>query len=393
MNSKNIFLGCVLCFASLYAHTSDSLQLVSERLFQALHSNPNGCYEISMSFKPLTERDTTYRTGIVKVYPTPALSPQDSIRNHYFRCGFEPFGRLYHDGVMLWYSTEDKQMFVHDWDRNRSLRFIDSQGWYLYPPLLMNYNAVVLKQNENTRYHIADDSLFYYGERSLPEDSAYWIHQIEIRYQPSLRITIIREYRHADILMCQYKRYDIHEVDADTIAHVPKQLTSDYLSVMPGYSWKPIVEQTKQEPLVKQHSAALPWKGLLLNGDTLRHDEVKERFVVLDFWYKACGPCWESIRELSKYNDNLPDDVRLFAVNPYDWRVKEDALSIFRRQGGNYEVVYDTDRMMMKDYAVRGFPSIYVIDTQKNEIILLQVGHATDLIEKISESIKKAKGD
>ncbi len=373
------------------AGASDSLLLVSNRLHQALNSNENGCYEIKLYAKSLTRRDTAERISLVKFYPFTSSIPQDSVRNFYYRCGFEPWGYINHEGTSIWYNSDLKQMKVKEWEPGPFNVWLDYFGWYLYTPLFMKSNILDLKHRDFEKYFISDDSLYYFGKSYSVEDSLTKIYSVEISYEPILRITITEDFASTDPLGSQYTRFEITEINSDTISHIPKGLSLDYLSMMPGYQWKSIEEKKASEPKVKEGAAAMPWQGLLLSGDTLRSSDIKERFVILDFWYKACGPCWASIKDLSRYNNNRGNDISILAVNVGDWKVKEDAVTIFKRQGGNYQVLFDVDESLVNDYEISGYPNIFILDSERNEIIFRQNGHPDDLLEKIDECIKKAR--
>lgn len=387
-------LVCFLCISSSEAQKTDSLQLVKDRLHAALNSNENGCYEVKVFVKPMTDRDTSERSGIVKFYPSSMSAPLDSVRNFYYRCGFEPWGHIHHDGTNVWYNSDWKKMSVREWDQNYLIEgWLKRMGFYTYYPLYMKYNIFNKPHVEQEKYFITDDSLYYYAKSYNKEDTMTEVYAVQIGYQPRLHISITRDFIGSDVLMSQYNRYEITEIDCDTIAHVPKALNSDYLSLMPGYSWQPIEEEVEEILKVNEGSEALTWKGLLLSRDTLRSSDIKERFVILDFWYKSCGPCWETIKALSNNQSPLQqEDIYIIGVNPFDWSVKEDAVSVFKRQGGTYQVLFDTDKRMIKDYDISGYPNIFIIDREKNEIIFRQNGHSDDLIEKIEAAIKKAKG-
>jgi len=376
----------------MFAQLNDSLQIVSNRLHQAFTSNENGCYEIKIYAKPLTMRDTVERESIIKFYPSSSEAPQDSVRNFYYRCGFEPWGHLHHDGTNIWYNAEWKLMKVQEWDQSYFMMWLNRSSWYLYMPLLMKYNVLKWNQAEQEKYFIHDDSLYYCTKSYIAEDSVTSVFSAQISYQPRLHITIVKDFIASDALMSQYTRYEITEIDSDTISYIPKELNTDYLSLFPGYQWKPIKEENEDVAQIIEGATAIPWKGLLQSGDTIISSDIKERFVILDFWYKGCGPCWASIKELSKYNNGVNKDVSILGVNVADWEVKDDALSIFKRQGGNYQVLFDIDNALVKNYEVRGYPTIFVIDREKNKIIFRQNGHPNDLIEKIEASINKARG-
>jgi len=189
--------------------------------------------------------------------------------------------------------------------------------------------------------------------------------------------------------------YDIIEIDGYSTLFFPKELNQDYLSLFPGFSLtdRPPRSDDKQTKPINEGDSSVPWKGVLSSNKQINSSQVNQRFVILDFWYKSCGPCLLSIPVLSEFYDKLSDrDVEMFGVNPVDKDVKEDANNVFELRGGNYPIIYDDDRSMMEDFGVYSFPCVIIIDQFTNKIIFRHHGHSLDLVDKMKEAIKMGRG-
>ncbi len=373
---------------------TDRSQFVMTSLHTAINKNEKACYEVKMSIKPITMRDTAVRKSVVQFYPAVNQYSDSCAKNFFFYSHFETWGHLHYEDADMYFDANQKLISHKNWKSNGVLDWVGHMRFYLYAPLFTSHNTFNISEHDIEDLINSKDSLYYRGESYMKDDSITVIQTVRIQYQPPLRVIVKSERIHQDPLMSQVFIYEITESDGDTAIFIPKEISSDYLSLFPGYSWK-LPEEKKEARVsaIKAGSKAIPWKALTLTGDTVLCSDIKERFVILDFWYMACGPCWASIKDLSRYNNTRGNDISILAVNAGDWKVKEDAVTIFKRQGGNYQVLFDVDESLVNDYEISGYPNIFVIDQKTNEIIFRKNGHFDDLEEKIDECINRARGN
>lgn len=376
-----------------FSQTTSRSQIVMTSLHAAINKNEKACYEVKMSIKPITMRDTAVRKSLVQFYPAVNRSSDSCAKNFFFYSHFETWGHLHYEEADLYFDANQKFISRKNWKSNDALDWLGRMRFYLYAPLFTNHNTFNIREHDIEDMINSKDSVYYRGETYMKDDSIAVIQTVRIQYQPPLRVIVKNERIHQDPLMSQVFIYEITESGGDTAIFIPKEISSDYLSLFPGYSWKlPEEKKEAQGSAIKAGSKAIPWKTLTLTGDTVSSIDINERFVILDFWYMACAPCWEAITGLSKYKSELKEnDIAIIGVNPFDTEAKEDALTIFKKRGGNYAVLFDIERKMAKDYEIQGYPNIFVIDQKTNEIIFRKNGYSDDLEEKIDECIKEAR--
>jgi peroxiredoxin len=104
-----------------------------------------------------------------------------------------------------------------------------------------------------------------------------------------------------------------------------------------------------------------------LDGGTVQLSDFKGKVVVLDFWGSWCGPCRQEMPHIQKLHDQYKDKgVAVIGINweknnTAEARLKA-AKSFVAQYGYTFPMAIDHDRQAVTDYAVEGFPSVYLVD-------------------------------
>jgi thiol-disulfide isomerase/thioredoxin len=84
------------------------------------------------------------------------------------------------------------------------------------------------------------------------------------------------------------------------------------------------------------------------------------KVVLLDFWASWCVPCRRSFPWMNEMQEKYAQDgLVIIAVNVD--REVEDAAAFLAEYPANFEVVYDPDAALAKEYDIQVMPSSFII--------------------------------
>jgi cytochrome c biogenesis protein CcmG/thiol:disulfide interchange protein DsbE len=84
------------------------------------------------------------------------------------------------------------------------------------------------------------------------------------------------------------------------------------------------------------------------------------KVVILDFWASWCVPCKRSFPWMNEMQEKYSEaGLVIIAVNVD--REVENAAAFLAEYPANFEIVYDPDAALAKDYKIQGMPTSFVI--------------------------------
>ena len=95
-------------------------------------------------------------------------------------------------------------------------------------------------------------------------------------------------------------------------------------------------------------------------GSQLDLAEYRGKVVVLDFWASWCVPCRRSFPWLNAMQQKYADDG-LVVVGVNVDQEPESAAAFLADYPASFQIAYDTEGRLAKQYAVQGMPSSFVI--------------------------------
>ena len=126
--------------------------------------------------------------------------------------------------------------------------------------------------------------------------------------------------------------------------------------------------------------------GKTMDGSSVKVDATKDSVIILDFFYTTCAPCIAAIPEINKVYEHFKDKgVSVIGVNPFntDW----DHLPNFINDHSVAYQVVKTDKQVVYDYGVTGYPRLFVI---KNGIIVkIYYGFAKGMDAELIQLIER----
>ena len=88
--------------------------------------------------------------------------------------------------------------------------------------------------------------------------------------------------------------------------------------------------------------------------------EIKDKFLLIDFWATWCGPCKKAIPELNKYQLEFSEHIVVIGISDES---KSKVLQM-KTPVMNYYSAIDTKERLKKRYKVKGIPHCVLIDPQ-----------------------------
>ena len=158
------------------------------------------------------------------------------------------------------------------------------------------------------------------------------------------------------------------------------------------YSWYYSTYTNEYKPAIPKNIPALIPVGSIANDWTLplynkneniSLSELKGKVVLLDFWFKNCGPCIESVPHLNSLQEKFENQkFEILGINTYD--SQKDIIWFCNKHKIRYKVLMN-GKDIAEEYGIDLYPTIILID--KKGDILYSGGF--DQV-KIEELIKKA---
>lgn len=175
----------------------------------------------------------------------------------------------------------------------------------------------------------------------------------------------------------QYNEWHFSNEKYDVITD--KELRSEFENLRKKYTLEDYKKPDTQAMKPLQNGVKAPeFNGVSFQKNVSIHlKDYKNKFVLIDFWYKNCFPCIEAIASLVKIrNKYSPDDLVILGLNPFDSKEKdkEKLKEFIQTNKMNYPTVF-VDKDVVDAYNVKAYPTFYIIN-DKGEIVYSKVGQS-----------------
>ena len=100
-----------------------------------------------------------------------------------------------------------------------------------------------------------------------------------------------------------------------------------------------------------------------LEGKNIPFDNLKGKWVIINYWASWCSSCLEEISELNQFYKNNKSKVALFAVN-YDNLSRARQSALIRKYKINYPSLKGNPAGLLNLGDIRGVPATFVFNPQ-----------------------------
>jgi thiol-disulfide isomerase/thioredoxin len=118
-----------------------------------------------------------------------------------------------------------------------------------------------------------------------------------------------------------------------------------------------------------------------LDGSVIKLSEIRDKNVIINFWYTGCTFCVMEMPDLQKLQETYPDDLLLLAINVGE--TKETIEEFIAENKLNIRVLLDQDMHVAYDYGIRSFPTTIAVN-KNGEMVGGYIGMLTyEQMEKL----------
>lgn len=121
-----------------------------------------------------------------------------------------------------------------------------------------------------------------------------------------------------------------------------------------------------------KNSRIIPFEMKNKEGETVTEKNLLGNYVLLDFWFIGCPPCWDKFPELqrlyNKYQSN--HEVKIFAVNRPMRRDKPGEMYTSIEEKNYTFPVLEGNKQIIDDFDVYKYPTVVLLN-KRSEIVFM----------------------
>ncbi|SER61141.1 peroxiredoxin family protein [Pedobacter rhizosphaerae] len=396
---KGLILVIILHFFQLEVSSQEvNLQVLFQKVNAASGKISSGRYQLGESYQKVSVgEDSSNRTSYYDVYFK--LNPADTLVGYKVASASSSgLTQLYNGHELLTLTSWDGQLEISPSSKNIR-RIKDLKHSFTQYPFFHNVNTGfqnISKYHREKTVNLALKTVQYRGNScfkitvpsgGVQKTNAYSNYYISAVSFLPMGQEIVMETVISNAREIQTFEYFVSALKANI------KIDDDKFNKesLPGYSRESIVDESVKpvsNELLKKGSLSPDWELPLINGGTLKAGDLKNKVVILDFWYKACAPCQRQMIALQQLQDRFDKQKVVFiGVNTIDDPVKDKLQTFLKNRGLTMPSVYN-GREIEKLYQVYASPALFIIN-QQGIISFSLDGYADNLLQEVQKEVEK----
>ena len=152
-----------------------------------------------------------------------------------------------------------------------------------------------------------------------------------------------------------------------------------------GKEYLALMEQ-KKEKLTSWKGRTFPFETMTdIEGNRYRPADLRDKIVVLNYWYVECGPCRKEMPELNALVDVYRNHEDLLFLAP-SLSDKTKIENMLKERPFRYRLIPDAANIA-NNLDVYGYPTNVVVD-RSGTIVFLESGYSPDTVDKLRDTIR-----
>ena len=120
-------------------------------------------------------------------------------------------------------------------------------------------------------------------------------------------------------------------------------------------------------------------------GEIISDKSLEGKYVLFDFWYRTCRPCWVKFPKLQQIYDSYSGhpEVAIYAVNrPMDWDKPGQLYSSIEKKDYTFPVLAGNQEIM-DAFEVYVYPTVVLMDKEGTIIFMGEIEDAEEKLEEL----------
>lgn len=144
-------------------------------------------------------------------------------------------------------------------------------------------------------------------------------------------------------------------------------------------------KQAQEKQRIAKGAASPSWKAKTINGQSLSSEQLKGKYVLLDFWGSWCGHCIEQIPKLKKAYSKFSDTNFEIVGFAYDSQsTLEKAVETYKI---SWPQIVDLKSLFNSKFNVYGYPTYYLINPNGKIIATNNELGNKDIVQVLKKNI------